>query len=59
MSVIGPAEKVDECIDFLLNMEEEILQEMADRDDESGPVRFRAENQNQNKPKPKKSGGVS
>ena len=34
MSVIGAAEKVDECIDELLNLEEEYLQELADRDED-------------------------
>ena len=30
----GPADKVDECIDELLNLEEEYLQELADRDED-------------------------
>ena len=34
VSVIGAAEKVDECIDELLNLEEEYLQELADRDED-------------------------
>jgi len=34
VSVIGPSEKVEECIDHLLNMEEEILQEIADREED-------------------------
>lgn len=34
VSVIGPADKVEECIDHLLNLEEEMLQELADRDDD-------------------------
>ena len=36
----GPSEKVEECIDHLLNMEEEILQELAQRDDDM-PDRYR------------------
>ena len=31
---MGPADKVDECIDELLNLEEEYLQELADRDED-------------------------
>ena len=34
VSVKGPADKVDECIDELLNLEEEYLQELADRDED-------------------------
>ena len=33
VSVTGPAEKVEECIDHMLLMEEEILQELAERED--------------------------
>ena len=32
--MIGAADKVDECIDELLNLEEEYLQELADRDED-------------------------
>jgi len=34
VSVIGSHEKVELCIDYLLNMEEEILQELAERDED-------------------------
>ena len=40
VSVTGPSEKVEECIDHLLNMEEEILQELAEREDDM-PERYR------------------
>jgi hypothetical protein len=35
VTVIGAATKVEECIDHLLNLEEEILQEIAERSEES------------------------
>ncbi|CAG5097692.1 Oidioi.mRNA.OKI2018_I69.XSR.g15189.t1.cds [Oikopleura dioica] len=35
VTVIGAADKVEECIDHLLNLEEEILQEIAERSEES------------------------
>lgn len=41
VSVTGPSEKVEQCIDHLLNMEEEILQEIADREDDAPPSRFK------------------
>lgn len=34
VSIIGASDKVEECIDHLLNMEEEILQEIAERQDD-------------------------
>ena len=34
MSVQGAHDKVEDCIDYLLNLEEEILQELADREDD-------------------------
>ena len=34
MTVTGPLEKVEECCDYLLNMEEEIQQELAERDED-------------------------
>jgi predicted PilT family ATPase len=34
VSVIGAHEKVEECIDYLLNLEEEYLQELAEREDD-------------------------
>lgn len=35
VTIIGAASKVEECIDHLLNLEEEILQEIAERSEES------------------------
>jgi len=34
VTVTGAHEKVEECIDYLLNLEEEILQELAEREDD-------------------------
>jgi transcription antitermination factor NusA-like protein len=34
VTVVGPSSKVEECIDHMLNLEEEILQEMAERDED-------------------------
>merc|ERR1711887_11996 len=34
VTVTGSHEKVEECIDYLLNLEEEYLQELAEREDD-------------------------